>query len=371
MDSNTGPSFETLFSRKPTVFADAPGRVNLIGEHTDYSDGFVLPVAIALRTFVELAPRQDELVRISSANLPHPSRVTYRLGAEKPARQWVDYVQGVTAMLRRGGIAVSGFDARITSELPIGSGLSSSAALEVSLLRALRTAFRLDLDDVAIAKLGRAAENDFVGAPVGIMDQMASSLAEERAALFLDTRSLEYEKIPLPKNAELLVIDSGVAHDHATGDYQVRRDETERAAELLGVRALRDVPLSRLDDVARLPAPLDRRAKHVITENARVLQAVDALREGDFSAIRRLFSESHASMRDDFEVSVPAVDHLVALAEKAPEVYGARLTGGGFGGAIVALVRGGTAREVGARIVDQAGSSARVRIPTPVQEDTA
>ncbi|MDB4938254.1 MAG: galactokinase [Labilithrix sp.] len=357
--------FAEAFGRSPDVVAHAPGRVNLIGEHTDYSGGFVLPMAIPQRTTVSLAHRNDGRVRAMSMNVAQREPITFELGHERKQGSWIDYVQGTIVALRAAGHLTAGFDALIESAVPVGSGLSSSAALEVGLLRALRQAFVLDLADVALAKIGRAAETDFVGAPVGIMDQMASSLADAKNALFIDTRSLAYERVPLPTDVEIAVLDSGIAHDHAAGDYRTRRKECERAAELLGVRELRDV-----DDVGRtasLPAPLDRRARHVVTENARVLEAVLAMRENDPLRVGRLFDASHASLRDDFEVSVPGVDRLVALAQAHPDVLGARMTGGGFGGAIVALVRQGRAGEA-AHDIARAYSSrhrghARILVP--------
>ena len=347
------PSFAELFGRESTVRADAPGRVNLIGEHTDYSGGYVLPLAIPQRTRVELAVRDGSQVRAWSANLDgrdHKPPEEYRLGEETPGRGWLDYVQGVTQVLARQEHRLGGFDLRIESDVPPGSGLSSSAALEVSLLRALREAFQLDLDDVQLALAGQKAENDFVGAPVGVMDQMASSLADATTALFLDTRSLRYQRIPLPAGAELAVIDSGVSHSHSTGEYRVRRRECERAADLLGVPQLRDLDRNDLWRLAALPEPLDRRARHVITENARVRGAVSAMQEGDLERLGGLINASHASLRDDYEVSVPEVDLLVRLAQAEADVYGARMTGGGFGGSIVILARQGSARTVGDRV---------------------
>ena len=351
----------------PDAIATAPGRVNLIGEHTDYSGGFVLPMAIPQRTTVRLARRTDDEVHAISRNVRSQEPVTFVLGHETKRGSWIDYVQGTVVALRAAGHRISGFDALISSNVPVGSGLSSSAALEISLLRALRDAFALDLSDVGAAKIGRAAETDFVGAPVGIMDQMASSLADAETALFLDTRSLAYERVALPGAAEIMVIDSGIAHGHAGGEYRTRRIECDRAAHGLGVTELRDV-----DDPSRaaeLPPPLDRRARHVISENARVLAAVDAMRRNDEKTLGRLFDASHASLRDDFEVSVAGVDRLVALAQAHEDVLGARMTGGGFGGAIVALVAKGrgarAAREI-ARAYDGGGTGrhcARVLVP--------
>jgi galactokinase len=245
---------------------------------------------------------------------------------------------------------VQGFDLALASDVPLGSGLSSSAALEVSLLRALRQLQGLPIDDLTIAMLGRAAETDFVGAPIGIMDQMASSLAHPGVALFIDTRTLETAPVALPAGVELIVLDSGVSHNHAHGDYRTRRAECERAAARLGVAELRDVGVHDLARVAALPPPLDRRARHVVMENQRVLDAVAAMRAGDAVALGILFSQSHASQRDDYDCSVPEVDLLVDIAQADPAVFGARLTGGGFGGAIVALARAGDAVAAAARV---------------------
>jgi galactokinase len=358
--------FTTLFGRPPAVTADAPGRVNLIGEHTDYNGGFVLPTAIPQRTRVELAPRDDELVRAAST-AKGDDVLTFTLGAERPGRGWLDYVQGVTSRLRAIGHPVRGFDARIDSAVPVGSGLSSSAALSVGLMRALRAAFTLALDDVEIARLGQRSENEFVGAQVGIMDPMAASLADEGTALFLDARSLAFERVPLPKGAGLVVLNSGVAHDHAAGDYNTRRAECERACALLGVKLLRDVTPADLPRVEALPEPLRRRARHVVTENERVLRAVEAMRRGELDRLGELFYQSHASMRDDYEVSVAEIDLIVELARAGGDVYGARLTGGGFGGSVVMLARAGRGRAAAERVAQEyaarSGRAPRVLVP--------
>jgi galactokinase len=347
-------AFLRLYGTEPTVRSQAHGRVNLIGEHTDYNDGFVLPTSIPQSTVAALGKRRDGRAHVWSANLSAgDSPEVFDVGAESTRGRWLDYVQGVTQALMREGYAIGGFDLALRSTVPLGSGLSSSAALLVAVLRGLRDLFGLEFDDVTLAKLGLRAEVDFVGAPVGIMDQMASSLAQPGVALFIDTRSLAYEQVRLPEDTELAVINSGVAHNHAAGDYRTRRAECERAAAALRVPALRDVGLDALDRVMALPDPLNRRARHVITENQRVLEAAAAMLRGDAPSLGRLFSASHASQRDDYEVSVPEVDLLVALAEAEPAVLGARLTGGGFGGSIVALVRRGEASGVTARVVSE------------------
>jgi galactokinase len=231
----------------------------------------------------------------------------------------------------------------------------------------LRTAFGLELDDLKLALLGQRVENQFVGAQVGVMDPMACSLGAEGGALFIDTRTLQYRRLPLPAAADLVVVNSGVAHQHAAGDYNTRRSECERACALLGVGQLRDLDRSALPRLAELPQPLGRRARHVVTEDARVLAAVEALQAGDLRQLGQLFIASHESQRDDYEVSVPEIDLLVELARADPDVYGARLTGGGFGGSIVLLARGGTGSAVARRLAEsyarQSGRQPTVLVP--------
>ncbi|HEY7529323.1 MAG TPA: galactokinase [Gemmatimonadota bacterium] len=348
------PRFEALYGRPPTATGEAHGRANLIGEHTDYNGGYVLPTAVPQRTRVELAPRTDGLVQAATdapgAGGDRGGAAAYALGSEARGRGWLDYVQGVTLALREAGHATGGFDARVTSDLPAGAGLSSSAALTVGLLRALRAAFGLDLADVPLARVAQAAENGLVGARVGILDPIACTLAEEGSGLFLDTRSLAWELVPLPADAAVGVLHSGVAHDHAHGGYNARRAECERACELLGVSELRDLAPDDLPRAERLPEPLGRRVRHVVTENARVLETVAAFRAGDAARAGRLFLASHRSLRDDYEVSTTELDLIVALASEDDAVHGARLTGGGFGGSVVMLVRAGEAAAAGRRI---------------------
>jgi galactokinase len=332
--------FEEIFGSPPRVLAEAPGRVNLIGEHTDYNGGFVMPVAIPQRAYVALTPRHDSVARVFSVQL---GEAEYRIGHEARSGRWIDYVQGVTRALADVG-ALTGFDALVHPEVPIGSGLASSAALEVAFGRALREAFSLSVGDEELARAGQRAEHELVGAPVGIMDQMAASLADETTVLFLDTRSLEFERIPLPVDAALVVIHSGITHRHSENDYAVRRAECQRAASLLNAAELRDVSVDDLARVEALPAPLNRRAQHVVTENARVLAARTAIRGGDLAALGALLNASHGSLRDDYEVSVAEIDTMVAIATATPGVYGARISGGGFGGSVVILTRSEVAR---------------------------
>jgi galactokinase len=327
--------------------------VNLIGEHTDYNGGFVLPMAIPQQTRVELRRRKDGRVRVFSANKSRHSELReFTLGEETPDRSWLDYVKGVTLVLQREGHTLSGFELRISSEVPLGSGLSSSASLDVSMLRGLRDLFSLSFDDVHLAVLGQKVETDFVGAPVGVMDPMAASIAGHGTALFLDTRDLRFERVPLPPGLDPVIIDSGVAHNHAAGDYRVRRAECERAAQLLGVRQLRDLSEEDLPRAEQLPEPLGRRVRHVVTENARVLATVNTLRTGNVRQMGTLFYASHDSQRLDYEVSVPEIDLIVDLARAEANVYGARLTGGGFGGSVVMMAKAGTGAAVAARIAE-------------------
>ena len=356
-------TFRELFRTEPGVTADAPGRANLIGEHTDYSGGFVLPVVIPRRTRVELRRRGDDVVQVHSEQLRQTE--TFRLGTEAPGRGWVDHVQGVTALARPRPLG--GFDARIDSDVPPGSGLASSAAMEVALLRALRQTFGWELDDVRLALLAQRVEVEFVGAPVGVMDPMASSLGAMGEALFIDTQTLRTERVPLPAGLGIAVVHSGIPHEHSRGDYRIRRRECEELTRALGVPSLRALTVDDLPGVEGLPPPLDRRARHVVSENARVLDAVEALRSGALERLGALLAASHRSLRDDYQVSVPDLDQLVALAAEAPGVFGARLTGGGFGGAIVVAARPEGLRASMERVAEryrtETGRTAAVLVP--------
>jgi galactokinase len=361
--------FASVYQNEPTVAESAPGRVNLMGEHTDYHQGFVLPTVLLQRTTISLRPRADQLVRVTSREMPG-GVAEFVLGTERRRGNWLDYVQGVTAVANHAGFRLTGFDASITSTIPSGAGVSSSAALTVGLLRALRTARMVSVDDLAVAQFAQLAETDFVGAPVGIMDQMACSLGRLGEALFIDTRSLRYERIPLPTTAGLIVINSGIAHQHAGGAYRQRRQESFQAAEALGVQWLRDAPQDAPDTLTP-NGLLRRRATHIISENQRVLDAVDALRERDVLRVGHLFRASHRSQRDDYETSTPEIDTLVDIGEHDSAVYGARLTGGGFGGAVVMLASMQCAAAAATRILDKyediAGRQGAILSPCPLE----
>jgi galactokinase len=340
-----------LTGRTPAGTWSAPGRVNLIGEHTDYNDGFVLPFAIQQRTHVALGTRADGRIRVMSTFDSAPVEVALTeldpLFPENRADvpEWAAYPLGVAwALLRATGTdpaSVTGVDLAIASDVPIGAGLSSSAAIEGAVATALNDTWGLGRDRVALAQIGRTAENEAVGAPTGIMDQMASMLGRADAAIFLDCRSLEAAVVDLgfaDAGLQLVVIDTGVKHSHATGGYGERRAACERGAAIMGVPALRDVTV---DDLPRAAGLMDevtfRRVRHIVTENQRVLDTVRTLREQGPRAIGDLLLASHASMRDDFEISVPELDTAVEAAMSAGAI-GARMTGGGFGGAAIALV---------------------------------
>lgn len=342
----TPTSFREKFGIEAEASASAPGRVNLLGEHTDYNDGFVLPIAIPQRTVVQLARSRDSTSRIFSAQIHR--EVSYALGMVDIPKGYAGYVVGCIRLLQEEGFSVSPVYLYIDSNVPIGAGLSSSAALEVAVLRGLRSLFNLEIDDVQIALMAQKAEIRYAHVHCGIMDQMASSLADTEHMLFLDTRSLERSLLPLPEYAELLVMDSGVPRSLANSSYNKRREECEEAARMLGVASLREV--SAVEDVLTLPPVLLARARHVVSENLRVLEASRLVKAERFG---ELMNASHASLRDDFQVSIDALDVMVELLQRDSSVYGARLTGAGFGGACVALVKKGTAAMVAGTVLEE------------------
>lgn len=334
--------FKRRFGREPLLFR-APGRVNLIGEHTDYNDGFVLPAALDLATYVAIAPRSDHLIHVHSTDLE--SWFMFDLDdRQKPRRDWSDYIRGVSVELMNSGYRLSGADVMVLSTLTMGSGLSASAALEVGFGYAMLRAAGEPVDLLKLAQICQRAENQFVGMRCGIMDQFISCHGVAGAALLLDCRSLEARPIPLDPAIRIVIANTGVRHELASSEFNQRRKECEDAVRILatkleGVSALRDVSLGQLrEHGGQLPELLFRRARHVVGENARVIDMVAALEARDFSAAGALMNASHESLRDDYNVSCPELDLMVELSRKAPGVYGARMTGGGFGGCTVSLV---------------------------------
>jgi galactokinase len=332
-------AFAERFGGAPDLIAQAPGRVNLIGEHTDYNDGFVLPMAIDRGT-VAAARLAGSEVRVYAADFDEEDRFTFaeRI-ADAPPGDWRNYVRGVIALLVEQEIAPQGMELVISGDVPQGAGLSSSASLEVAVGLAVAKLAGVDIDRTKLAQLAQRAENEFAGCACGIMDQLVSARAEAEAALLIDCRSLDCRPVTLRENAAVLIVHSGVERGLVDSAYNERRQQCEAAAAHLGVSALRDTESAHLDTAGDLDELARRRARHVVTENARTLAAADALATGDMVRLGRLMAESHDSMRDDFEITVPAIDELVALLQReiGPE-GGARMTGGGFGGCVVALL---------------------------------
>jgi len=332
--------------------------VNLIGEHTDYNDGFVMPVALDFSTWVHLTPLEQHRLRIFSENFNEEVEVDLDDRNLAARGHWSDYPVGVAVVMERAGHRLRGASLRIRGDVPIGSGLSSSAAIEVATACALTANSGLKIDPRELALLCQRAENEFVGARVGIMDQFVSLFGQAQHALLLDCRSLEFRLLPLPDNVRLIICNTMVKHELASSAYNERREQCEAGVQTLArfypnVRALRDVTIEQLEDHrAELSEVIYRRCRHVITENARVIEAGEALEEHDLSRFGRLMGESHVSLRDDYEVSAVELDLMVELAQKVDGVYGARMTGGGFGGSTVNLVKEEQADEFRARVAE-------------------
>jgi galactokinase len=352
--STTAQAFEQVHGRPPEVVWRAPGRVNLIGEHTDYNDGFVLPLALPLEIRVAAARRDDGLLRMASLQADARVEEVPLDGLAPGAVQgWAAYVAGTAWSLRSDGVDVPGADLLVDGEMPRGAGLSSSAALECASAGALLDLAGVELAPAAVALLAQRAENDFVGMPCGVMDQFASTSARAGHLLLLDTRDLHVEHIPFDLEAEgltLLVIDTRAPHRLVDGEYAARRADCERAAALLGLPSLREVAdldaaLAALDDDT-----LRARVRHVVSENGRVLEVVALLRAGDVRAIGPALTASHASLRDDYQVSCAELDLAVATALSAG-AHGARMTGGGFGGSAIALVETASVPDVRAAVL--------------------
>lgn len=339
---NAEAAFKKIYGAAPSHAFRAPGRVNLIGEHTDYNDGFVLPVAIDFQTVVAASRREDRQVRLVAVDYGGEED-EFTLDAPIEAhgtRVWANYIRGVVKILQARGLAFQGVDLAISGDVPQGAGLSSSAALEVAVGQAFASLFDLPLSPTDIALIGQQAENSFVGVQCGIMDQLVSARGQAGHALMIDCRSLETRPVPLPQGLAIMIVDSHVVHGHVGGEYNSRREQCEEAARILGVKALRDVSLADLvPRLGGLPDLAAKCARHVVSENERVLKAAEALEANDIRTLSGLMAASHASMRDDFEITVPAIDLIVdSVSDVVGDKGGVRMTGGGFGGCVVALV---------------------------------
>lgn len=336
--------FEQHFGYAPQQTVFAPGRVNIIGEHTDYNDGFVMPCAINYGMSVSFAKRDDSIWRVYAIDINETDAFDIKKEIPQSEDKWKNYVRGVVKYIQeRCPEFIQGADIAMTSDVPMSSGLSSSAALEISIGKTCQVLGNLPISLAEIALIGQRAENKFVGANCGNMDQLTSALGQKDHLVMIDCRSLEISPTPVPQGYSIAIINSNVKHDLVTGEYNSRRQECEFAAQFFGVKALRDVSpeqfIERAAELQRLNELAYKRAKHVISENHRVLEAVEALKANDMQKLGVLMGESHDSMRDDFEITIPEIDYLVELAQVAiGKNGGARMTGGGFGGCIVWLV---------------------------------
>jgi galactokinase len=359
-------AFEERFGGPPALLARAPGRVNLIGEHTDYNDGFVLPMAIDRAVWIALRPRTDSKVVILSLDF-HEEHGFDLAHLASSGTQWIDYVQAVAWVLQKRNRDLPGWEGVAAGDVPIGAGLSSSAALELAAARAFASLGGMPWEAREMALAAQRAENEWIGVQCGIMDQMISASGEEGHALLIDCRSLETRSVPVPAQTAVVILDTSTRRGLVDSAYNDRRAHCEIAAEVLGVQALRDVDPVTFDARADELEPLiRRRARHVITENERTLRAAAALERGDAEEMGRLMNASHASLRDDFEVSRRELDVMVELAQAHPACHGARMTGAGFGGCAVALVRresaGEFARTVAAAYAQQTGLTPRLYV---------
>lgn len=338
------------FGGEPRVFV-APGRVNLIGEHTDYADGFVMPAAIDFATFAAISPRDDEAVVVYSENYREEVRHKATALPTKAVKHWSDYPMGVLSVLRENGIAIPGFSLTLNGDVPVGAGLSSSAAIEVATMVAVLSLTDATIPLPQVALLCQKAENGYVGASTGIMDQFIACCGAENHALLLDCRSLDFQLAPIPADVRLVISNTMVKHSHAGGEYNTRRAEVEEGTAILrrhrpAIVKLRDATVDDLKTWgSEMPLGVLKRTRHVITENARTVAAAEALESGDLKRLGQLMYEAHASYRDDFQGSCPEADILVELASKQAGCIGARLTGGGFGGCTVNLVEASSARQ--------------------------
>lgn len=335
--------FSQKFHSEPSLTVYAPGRVNIIGEHTDYNDGFVMPCAINFGTAISGTKRDDHIWQVYAADLNETDEFSLNETIEKSSHKWANYVRGVVKFIQeRYPHFKQGANLVISGNVPLSSGLSSSAALEVSVGKFCQQLADLPLSHTEIALIGQKAENQFVGANCGNMDQLISALGQQDHLLMIDCRSLATKPTPMPEDIAVIIVNSNVPHDLVTGEYNTRRQQCEKAAAFFGVKALRDVSVETFNEKETELTALDpivaKRARHIVTENQRVLDAVEALTNNDLTRLGELMGQSHDSMRDDFEITVPQIDYLVELAQLViGKNGGARMTGGGFGGCIVAL----------------------------------
>ncbi|MEZ9243449.1 galactokinase [Vibrio lentus] len=339
---NVKASFEQVLGYRATHIVQAPGRVNLIGEHTDYNDGFVLPCAINYQTVVAAAKRDDNIVRVVSVdydNAVDEFDLTQEITFQQD-KMWANYIRGVVKCLKGRGFEFTGADISVTGNVPQGAGLSSSAALEVVIGQTFKVLYNLEISQAEVALNGQQAENEFVGCNCGIMDQMISAEGRANHAMLLDCRSLETQAVSMPEDMAVVIINSNKKRGLVDSEYNTRREQCEEAARIFGVPALRDVTIEQFNaKVSELDEMVAKRARHVITENDRTVEAAQALRTHDMKRMGELMAESHASMRDDFEITVKEVDTLVDMVKDViGDQGGVRMTGGGFGGCIVALV---------------------------------
>ena len=335
--------FTQKYNKQPELTVYAPGRVNIIGEHTDYNDGFVMPCAINFGTAVSGTKQDDHIWNVYAADLDETDEFSLNVEIPKSEHKWANYVRGVVKFIQeRYPHFQQGANLVISGNVPLSSGLSSSAALEVAVGKFCQQLGDLPLSHTDIALNGQKAENQFVGANCGNMDQLISALGQENHLLMIDCRSLETTPTPVPQDVAVIIVNSNVPHDLVTGEYNTRRQQCEEAAKFFGVKALRDVSVEQFQkreaELTALSPLAAKRARHVVTENQRVLDAVEALKNNDLTCLGKLMEASHDSMRDDFEITVPQIDYLVELVQLViGKSGGARMTGGGFGGCIVAL----------------------------------
>ncbi len=367
-------NFETHYGEAPALIAHAPGRVNIIGEHTDYNEGFVFPAAINFGTWVAATKRADNDIVVTAMDYENQQNQFSLSDINYDEEQgWANYVRGVVKVFKEAMPDFGGANLLVTGNVPQGAGLSSSASFEVAILKALSALYELPLDGVQAALLGQKAENTFVGCSCGIMDQLISAMGNEGMAMLLDCQSLAIEHSPLPDSHQIVIINSNVKRGLVDSEYNLRRQQCEQGASLLGVSSLREATMEMLEGAkAHMPEVVYRRAKHIVTENARTLAASQALKAGDIETVSEAMAQSHISMRDDFEITVRPIDYLVEIiGEVLGKSGGVRMTGGGFGGCVVALVPTdkveAVKQVVADKYSDETGYSADIYVCTATQ----